>query len=420
MTLQPEPVIVLYILQLPVEISRSIFNEYLKEKLKYALLQTTERFHQLRKQIIYLKLNWIGSQQFSLQREFRERVLSWIENPQYQLHLAFNCLSLRGWQESIDLSVILPVHKLSILSCSTIGNFHLIGTYKPNVLNISDCDSSIDIEVCRGISTLLLTTCRKIENIDKFSDIKVFKLWYCAINPTDWSIFSSLQVFELGDCKSITDVSSLAHIPDLTLHTCPNITNIDSLTHNDNLSILVCEGISNISLSDYPRNKVCIGRISSLIGMTIAGKVKNLQLKYLPSLLEISLLDEVNTLVIEAVDELVSLNYLPVHSLSLRRCANLEEIPSSLPVKSLEIKTCDSITSIRSLKYLESLEVYSARELESIEDLPLLRSLEIDNCENLARLTNLPLCTYCNMHLFYDELEEVDCPGYVKRDLNDF
>ncbi len=42
MTLLPEPVIVHYILQLPVEITRSIFNEYLKRVDKYALLQTTE------------------------------------------------------------------------------------------------------------------------------------------------------------------------------------------------------------------------------------------------------------------------------------------------------------------------------------------------------------------------------------------
>eukprot|EP01040_Poterioochromonas_malhamensis_P008580 gene8580-9284_t len=327
---------------------------------------------------------------------------------------------MRGWPKSIDLSVILPVHKLSIHSCSTIENFHLIGTYKPNILNISACDSSIDIEVCKGISKLVLSCCSKIENIDKFSDIKVFKLWSCVINPADWSIFSSLQVFELDNCKSITDVSSLAHIPDLTLTSCPNITNIDSLTHNDNLSISDCGSISNISLSDYPRNKVCIGCTCGLIGMTIAGKVKNLQLDFLPYLSQISLLDEVNKLVIKRTEDLVSLNYLPVHSLSLILCTNLEEISSSLPVKSLEIHECHSITSIRSMKYLESLEVVLVSELESIEDLPLLRSLEINDCENLARLINLPLCTNYNMHLFYGELEVVNCPGYVKPNLLDF
>ncbi len=419
LNLQPEPVIVHYILQLPVEITRSIFNEYLKKVYnhKYALLQTTEKFNQLRKQIIYLN---VDEQRFYLKREFRERVLSCIENPHYQLHLVFRCNSMRGWPESIDLSVVLPVHQLSIHSCSTIDNFHLIGTYKPNVLDISDCRRSIDIEVCKGISTLRLSYCYKIENIDKFSDIKVFKLRSCVINPADWSIFSSLQVFELVDCKSLTDVSSLAHIRDLTLYNCSNVTNIDSLTHNDNLSIFHCGGISNISLSDYPRNKVCIGCTCGLIGMTIAGKVKNLQLDFLPYLSQISLLDEVNKLVIKRTEDLVSLNYLPVHSLSLILCTNIEEISSSLPVKSLEIKECDSITSIRSLQYLESLVVDSANDLESIEDLPLLRSLDIDYCENLTRLINLPLCTYYNRHFFFDELEVVNCPGYVKPNLIDF
>ncbi len=101
MSLQPEPPIVHYFLQLPVEITRSIFNEYLKgnDKNKYALLQTTEKFNLLRKQIIYLKLNWIDSQQFYLNREYREKILSCIVHPQC---LVIECLRC-GCPDSIDL-----------------------------------------------------------------------------------------------------------------------------------------------------------------------------------------------------------------------------------------------------------------------------------------------------------------------------
>ncbi len=214
------------------------------------------------------------------------------------------------------------------------------------------------------------------------------------------------------------DVSAFARIPDLTLSQCPKNTNIDVLTHNKKLTINYCEGIEKISLSDHPRDEVWIKNSSTSLDLTIGGKVRKLKLFYL-RLLKFTLHDDVNQLIL-ADDDLLSINYLPVHSLSLIRCVNLEEIPSSLPVKSLEINGCCSLTSIRSLQYLESLEVYSANELESIEDLPLLRSLEIDDCENLARLINLPLCESCNMHLFYGELQVVNCPGYIKRDLNDF
>ncbi len=151
-------------------------------------------------------------------------------------------------ESSIDLSFILPVHRLSISSFSEIKNFHLIGTNKPDILEIDSCDSSIDIEVCKGISNLSLNCCSKIENIDKFSDIKVCKLSSCSVP----SVFGSLQVFQLSGCESVTDVGALAHIPDLTLCQCPNIINIDVLTRNNRLNIVCCANIEKISLSNHP------------------------------------------------------------------------------------------------------------------------------------------------------------------------
>ena len=47
--LQPEPVIVHYLLQLLVEITRSIFNEYLKGKLKYALFTKNRKVSFIKK-----------------------------------------------------------------------------------------------------------------------------------------------------------------------------------------------------------------------------------------------------------------------------------------------------------------------------------------------------------------------------------
>ncbi len=423
MTLLPESPIVHYVLQLPVEITRSIFNEYLKGeyKNKYALLQTTEKFHLLRKQIIYLKLDLIKGKKFYLNHEYRERVLSCIENPQYQLHLDLDYLNSmrKNWPTTIDLSVVLPVHQLTIYYFPKIDNFHLIGTYKLDLLDIVDCDSSIDIELCKGIPTLFLGNCSKIENIDKFSDIKICSLRSCSVNPVQWSIFSSLQVFELTECESITDkdVSALAHIRDLTLKKCSNITNIDVLTHNDKLSICDCPGIKTISLSDHPREEVNIARSSKLVGLTIAGKVGKVNLNFLSRLFDISLLDCVNKLTIVEADSLVRLTNLKyVQSLSLLTCNQLVELSTLLQVKSLEINECQSLLSIRSLQYLDRLTICSAGELQSIEDLPLLRSLEIDDCENLTKLTNLPFCKDYEFNVFFGKLEVVNCPGYVERD----
>ncbi len=131
------------------------------------------------------------------------------------------------------------------------------------------CDSSIDIELCKGISSLFLSYCI-LENIDKLSNINICSFHCCSANTILCSVFSSLQVFELSDCDSITDVSALAHIPDLTLSQCPKNTNIDVLTHNKKLTIYDCEGIEKVSLSDHPRDEVCIKGMSEPLEVTIA------------------------------------------------------------------------------------------------------------------------------------------------------
>ncbi len=414
-----ETVIVHYFLQLPIEISRSIFNEYLKEKSKYSLLQTTEKFNLLRKQIIYLKLRRNESEKFYLNRGYRERVLSCIESPQYQLHLGLDKLFFEGdGSSAIDLGIVLPVHRLQVNFFAEIINFHLIGSNKPDLLEINHCNSSIDIEHCNGISTLSLSLCSKIENIDKFSDIKVCKLRSCPINPMEWSMFSSIQVFELFECGSITDVSALAHISDLTLGRCQNITNIDALTHNNSLTIDCCVNIETISLSDHPRDEVKIRGVFNLLELTIAGTVRKVQLDSLPSLSQISLLDYVIELNIEEADSLISLDNVPyVQSISLVRCVSLEEISPLLQVKSLEMDECVSVKSIKSLQFLENLKVYTTEDLRSIEDLPLLTSLKFRNCDGIEKIANLPVCTNYEVFLSVDEFEEfevVNCPGYVK------
>eukprot|EP01040_Poterioochromonas_malhamensis_P010485 gene10485-11409_t len=361
-----ETVIVHYFLQLPIEISRSIFNKYLKEKSKYSLLQTTEKFSLLRKQIIYLKLRQDESEKFYLNRGYREK-----------------------------LGIVLPVHRLQVNFFAEITNFHLIGSTKPDLVEINHCNSSIDIKHCKGISTVSLNLCSKIENIDKVSDIKVCKLRACPVNPVEWSVFSSLQVFELFECGSITDVSALAHIPDLTLGQCQNITNID--------------------------DEVKIRGVFNLLELTIAGKVRKVQLDSLPSLSQISLLDYVNELNIEEADSLISLdNVRYVQSISLIRCVSLEEISPLLQVKSLEMNECISVKSIKSLQFLENLKVYTTEDLRSIEDLPLLTSLKFRNCDGIEKIANLPVCTNYEVYLSVDEFEEfevVNCPGYVNSTL---
>ena len=411
--------IVHYFLQLPVDIIRSIFTIYLQGKSKYSLLQTTEKFNHLRKQIIYFKLNKIESKKFYLNRRYRQKILSCLYQPQYQLHLILDNLQLPdgGWPTILDLSVALPVHRLQIISFKKINNLHLIGANTPSLLDISGCDSSIDIEHCKGISTLSLTKCCNIQYIEKFSEINVFYLRTCLLANVNFSIFGSLQIFALTDCTTITDVSPLAHIRELTLMTCPNITNIDVLTHNDKLSICDCPGIKTISLSDHPREEVNIARSSKLVGLTIAGKVGKVNLNFLSRLFDISLLDCVNKLTIVEADSLIRLTNLKyVQSISLLTCNQLVELSTLLQVKSLEINECQSLLSIRSLQYLDRLTICSAEELQSIEDLPLLRSLEIDDCQNLAKLTNLPFCKDYEFNVFFGKLEVLNCPGYVERD----
>eukprot|EP01040_Poterioochromonas_malhamensis_P009355 gene9355-10158_t len=291
----------------------------------------------------------------------RRRILSCIENPQYQLQV--NCVGDRP--VSIDLRYILPVHRLGIFSFTKIINFHLIGTYKLDLL--------------------------EFKNLDKFSNIKVCKLFYCSLPPDDLSVFSSLQVFELTHCSTITDVSALAHIPNLTLHQCWNITNIDVLTHNNRLNINLCVNIEKISLSDHPRDEVKIGRLFKLL--EVVGKVKKVLLYDIPILSQISLPNDVKELNILEAESLISLDNVPhTQFISLESCENFTEISPSLQVKMLEMKECGSIKSIKSLQFLEKLKLTSLENLRNIEDLPSLITLQVDNCDSLRKVTNLPLC----------------------------
>ncbi len=421
-----DSVIVHYFLQLPVDIVRCILTTYLKGKSKYSLLQTTEKFNNLRKQIIYFKLNSIESKKFYLNRKYRQKVLSCLYQPQYQLHLTLDNLNLPGggWPTALDLSIILPVHRLQILYFEDIDNFQLIGQYTPSLLDITGCNRSIDMNLCKGISTLSFRNCSNIENMDNFSDVNVCSLHSCELINfnNDFSVFKSLQVFALVGCDTITDVSPLAHIPELTLMLCPNITNVDVLTHNKKLTIQRCENIAHISLSDDTRHSVSIFSCIKLEEVIIAGKVDIVQLHVLGKLSNICFLEKVNHLSLEDVDSLIGLtNMNYVQSISLLLCDQLMEISPLLQVKSLEIAECQSITSIKSLSYLEILTINNAESLQLIEDLPLLKELEMEGCDQFKTLRNLPLCQKYRFDLSHGQLRRVEfinCPGYSKGSCN--
>eukprot|EP01040_Poterioochromonas_malhamensis_P010487 gene10487-11411_t len=216
-------------------------------------------------------------------------------------------------------------------------------------------------------------------------------------SPEQLSVFGSLQVFELSDCESVTDVSALAHILIL-------------LYANVRISLILIDEV-----------KIC--GIFKIFQVTIAGKVKKVQLAGLSSLSQLSLLGYVQELNIEMAESLIRLDNVPfAQSISLEGSFSLEEISPSLEVKKLIMDECVSIKSIQSLQFLETLTISTTDELRSFEDLPSLTTLQFDNCDGIERMANLPLCKNYKVYLGIEDIEDlevVNCPGYIKPSVTD-
>jgi hypothetical protein len=146
------------------------------------LLNVTRRFHYLKKENLYLKLN----KQFSLiyhnSSDYRENITLLI-NTKKQLSLNFSVYC----DEFVNASV-LDVHALDVSRC-----------------NIAD------VRPFRGLHSLNLSQCKSVIDVSSLSQVVDLNLSYCK-NISDFRALSGLHKLNLQHCYNLTDVRALGEL----------------------------------------------------------------------------------------------------------------------------------------------------------------------------------------------------------------
>ena len=134
-----------------------------------------------------------------------------------------------------DVGALGKVYKLSIG-----GDYKNLASYE-------------GIEALSNLHELKIS-CSTITDVSPLTNIHNLTLYNCP-NLTDISSLSSVQKLTVFLCQGIIDVDALHTVPDLTLDYCHSITDVSRLSSVPKLKIIDCMGITNwgttISHDDY-------------------------------------------------------------------------------------------------------------------------------------------------------------------------
>ena len=149
------------------------------------------------------------------------------------------CFNLR------DVSNLGYVRELELSGCRKVRDVGALGKVYRLLIG-GDYENPVSyegIEALSNVHELGISNCT-ITDVSPLSNIHNLTLWDCP-NLTDISPLSSVQKLKLGFCQGIIDVDALHTVSDLTLHSCHSITDVSRLSSVPKLKIINCEGITN-------------------------------------------------------------------------------------------------------------------------------------------------------------------------------
>ena len=148
------------------------------------------------------------------------------------------CFNLR------DVSNLGYVRELELSGCRKVRDVGALGKVYKLILG-----GAVDTATYEGFKTLSNLYYLEIRNctitdVSPLSNVHNLTLISCP-NLTDVSSLSSVQKLSLYYCVGIIDVDKLRTVPDLTLDNCPLITDVSRLSSVPKLKIFNCTGITD-------------------------------------------------------------------------------------------------------------------------------------------------------------------------------
>ena len=322
-----------------------------------------------------------------------------------------------------------------------------------DIMDLTDCDSLVDISVLDGIRTIILKNCQNIKSVNCIQNSAILYLQNCYL-ITDVSKLGmgKLKKLFLINCirvnnfenlhninymlhiekSNISDVSQMTHIRNLSLTDCKYIKEFNN-ARNKFLNIKFCSinnlnnpKVDTLSLDDCHNldsiynlecEEICILKCNNLTNITLSPNVniKVAVLGYLQNFSKFNLFIPYDTYMIINCDQLITLKdleYITLKKLQIYDCINLIDISSIKTIRVKELKLYNiHISDISSLYNIKNVCITSCLNITDFSPLKNAEVLYITNCniEDVYPLRRVKNVNFTNCKLLKDVSSLCNC-----------
>jgi hypothetical protein len=180
-----------------------------------------------------------------------------------------------------NVSQLSHVEHLTLKYCSNVKT--ITNLNKVRYLELVNCCDIKTIESCEALEELVIVNCIELGKYDSdktnfmaLKNVKKINLTRTYVTNEQLSYFSNADSMCLCDCPSITDISSVINVPEITIIDCNNITNTHLLTNHKNANVM-----NNIDEWKDEHSSTWIVLITILVMVLITMLINNMCSNYM-------------------------------------------------------------------------------------------------------------------------------------------
>jgi Leucine-rich repeat (LRR) protein len=384
-----------------------------------------EIFGKWKKESQIIVLTYPQVEDFQNVTEFRERILSMIENPRRQLDLIFTdrdgCERYIPDKPQINLNSLNSVRKIVVkfskrppaitFPTTTMDVEEIILRGKPKDLSFLSSVKSVCFEprndkkydlaplqnIENGIFELETGAC---VNYHLLGNLKSLEISSPSIK--DASCFQNIPVLELGVCPQLSDVSSLGRVRNLKLRVCKRISDVSALTNVHSLDLCACPrvkdlsalgGVHSLKIQDFQGNDVSGLKNVVILNLYGAREVSNISMLESVRVLDIQQCNKIQTLAgLANLKELMidRQNKITTGKEIFQQLTKLDM--NCYPEdeegeKGLKKKFWEDLQCLESLTNLQDLTISYSQSLKRIPFIAGMRSLTLYECDGVRTLS---------------------------------
>lgn len=296
-----------------------LLKSYLSKADFLQLMNTSKRYFQdLRKSVLYIRLDSLNSERFCNDKAFMDYILSRVTHPDRQISLILSNDSVRKYAH------LLFVHRIRITSDNdypipflpangvtlgwSLSSPDLTPLSHLQWVALSGCKGVRDISPLKNVKEVSIFRCENIRDFSSLGKQETLHLYYCP-NLKSVMNFSGIQKLWIDTCERLSDVSPLYGIPFLTLDSCPEVQDISGLGNHERLRISRCAyDLQGYHILDTVRDislEAC-----AITDVSMMRKARVVELRNLPNLKDVSTLANVRQLTLVNCKEVEDINML--------------------------------------------------------------------------------------------------------------